>query len=143
MNFLKPSKDKIILFLFMILAALVTAILLMFTNRLLLTHYYFGGYSVYYRMGQFIVSFLRYIIIGYLTIAFFKKKVSPGGEYYNIFKVVILLFLFSFLYQALLGYIGRIAPDIFFSSWVNLSFVSVNLILYYLLACVIYKFNKP
>ena len=125
----------------MILAAFVTAILLIFINRWLAMNYYFSGYAVYYKIGQFIVGLLRYIIIGYLVIAFYKKKVSLGGEYYNIFKIVMLLFAFGFLHQIFLGYIEKVAPDIFLSTWVNFSFVSVNLVLYYLLACVIYKFN--
>lgn len=125
----------------MILAAFVTAILLILINRWLAMNYYFSGYAVYYKIGQFVVGLLRYIIIGYLTIAFYKKKVSLGGEYYNIFKVVMFLLTFSFLHKTFLGYIGRIAPDIFLSTWVNFSFVLVNLILYYLLACVVYKFD--
>ena len=126
----------------MILAAFVTAILLILINRWLAMNYYFSGYAVYYKIGQFVVGLLRYIIIGYLTIAFYKKKVSLGGEYYNIFKVAMLLAVFSFLHRSVIGYVSQKAPEIFFTNWMNIEFFTVSLFWYYLLACVIYYFDK-
>jgi len=88
------------------------------------------------------MSIIRYITIAYLAIVFYKKKISPQGEYFAIFKIAILLAIFGFLYRLFLSYMGQQAPDKFFSNWVNAGFVVINLAWYYVLACIVYSFKK-
>jgi len=142
MTFLKLTKKKTRLFLSLIISTFVVGVLFLLINRVLIVNYYLGWHALYHQLINFFINILRYIIIAYLTIVFYKKKLSPQGEYYTIFKVVILLIIFSFLYQLFLSYIGRQAPDIFFSNWVNAGFVVINLAWYYLLVCIVYNFNE-
>lgn len=142
MIFLKLTKNKTRLFLSMIISAFIAGVLFILINRVLIVNYYPGGQTLYHQLIYFFIDIFRYIIIAYLTIAFYKKKISPQGEYYTIFKVAILLVIFSFLYRLFLSYIGRQAPDIFFSNWVNAGFVVINLAWYYLLVCVVDNFDK-
>src|SRR5680860_1914792 len=141
MTFLKLTKKKTKLFLSLIISSFIVGVLFILINRVLIVNYYLGEQSLY-QLINFFINILRYIIIAYLTIVFYKKKLSPQGEYYTIFKVAILLIIFSFLYQLFLSYIGRQAPDIFFSHWVNAGFVVINLAWYYLLVCIVYDFNE-
>jgi len=99
-------------------------------------------YQGWHQSIQFFIDIFQCVVIAYLTIAFYKKKISPQGEYYTIFKITILLIIFSFLYQLFLSYIGRQTPNMFLSNWVNAGFVVINLTWYYVLACVIYDFDK-
>jgi len=142
MTFLKLTKNKTRLFLSMIISSFITGILFILINRFLIVNYYPGGQDFYFQSINFFIGISRYIIIAYLTIAFYKKKISPQGEYYAIFKVAILLAVFSFLYQLFLSCIGRQAPNMFFSNWVNAGFTVINLAWYYLLVCVVYGFNE-
>lgn len=138
MTFLKLTKNKTRLFLSMIVSSFIASIFYLLISRFLIANYYLGWHQSIY----FFVDILQYIIIAYLTIAFYKKKVSPRGEYYTIFKVVIFLIIFSFLYQLFLSYVGRQAPNMSSSNWVNAGFVVINLGWYYLLSCLIYDFDK-
>jgi len=138
MTFLKLTKNKTRLFLSMIISSFIAGALFILINRFLIVNYYLG----WYQSINFFISIFQHIIIAYLTIAFYKKKISPQGEYYTIFKIAILLIIFSFLYQLFLSYIGRQVPNISFSNWVNAGFVVINLAWYYLLACIIYNFDK-
>ena len=140
--FLKPNKNKIRLFLSLIISAFIVGVLFIFLNRFLIVNYYLGSQTLYHQLIYFFVSIFQNLIIAYLTIAFYKKKLSPQGEFYTIFKVTILLVVFSFFYQLFLSYVGRQAPDIFLSNWVNAGFMVINLAWYYLLVCVIYDFDK-
>jgi ABC-type multidrug transport system fused ATPase/permease subunit len=103
---------------------------------------YYLSWQTLYQQLNFFINILRYIAIAYLTIAFYKKKISPYGEYYTIFKIAILLLVFSFLYHLFLSYIVQQVPDIFFFNWLNVGFVVINLAWYYLLVCIAYDFNK-
>jgi len=145
MVFLKLIKNKTKLFLAMIIASFVVGALSILINRFLILNFYSNGQIFYNQLIQFInffISILRYIAIAYLTIAFYKKKISPQGEYYTIFKIAMLLAIFGFLYRLFLSYIGQQASDIFFSNWVNAGFVAINLIWYYVLICIVYNFDE-
>ncbi len=142
MVFLKLTKNKTKLFLAMIVASFVVGVLSMLINRFLILNFYSDGQIVYHQLINFLMSIIRYIAIAYLTIAFYKKKISPQEEYYVIFKIAILLAIFSFLYRLFLSYIGQQAPGIFFSNWVNAEFVAINLIWYYVLVCIVYSFKE-
>jgi hypothetical protein len=145
MVFLKLTKNKTKLFLAMIVASFVVGVLSILINRFLILNFYSNGQIFYHQLIQFInffISILRYIAIAYLTIAFYKKKILPQGEYYAIFKIAMLLAIFGFLYHLFLSYIGQQAPDIFFSNWVNAGFVAINLIWYYVLICIVYNFDE-
>ena len=141
MTFLKLTKNKTRLFLSMIVASFVVGVLSLLVNRFLILNYYHDGRIFYHQLINFFIDIIRYIAIAYLTMAFYKKKISARGEYYVIFKIAILLLVFSFLYHLFLGYIGRQVPDLFFSNWVNAGFVLINLAWYYLLICIAYDFN--
>ena len=140
MTFLKLTKNKTRLFLSLIIATFVVGVLSLLVNRFLILNYYHGIQIFYYQLINFFIDIIRYIAIAYLTMAFYKKKISPHGEYYTIFKIAILLLVSSFLYHLFLSYIGQQAPDIFFSNWVNAGFVVINLAWYYLLICIAYYF---
>jgi len=142
MAFLKLTKNKTRLFLSMIISAFIAGALFILINRFLIVYYYHEWQTFYHQLVYFFIGIFQYIIIAYLTISFYKKKISPRGEYYTIFKVAILLVVFSFLYRLFLSYIGRQWPDMAFSNWVNAGFVVINLARYYLLVCVIYNFNE-
>jgi hypothetical protein len=142
MTYLKPTKEKIRLFLFLIISAFIAGIFSIFLQRFLIVNYYQGTQIPYHQLINFFISIFQNLIIAYLTIAFYKKKFSPQGEFYTIFKVTALLVIFSFLYQLFLSYVGRQAPDIFFSNWLNVVFVATNLAWYYLLVCIVYDFNR-
>lgn len=142
MAFLKLTKNKTRLFLSLIIATFVVGVLSLLVNRFLILNYYHGVQIFYHQLINFFIDIIRYIAIAYLTMAFYKKKISPHGEYYTIFKIAILLLVFSFLYHLFLSYIGQQAPDIFFSNWVNAGFVVINLAWYYLLACIVYSFKE-
>ena len=142
MTFLKLTKNKTRLFLSLIIATFVVGVLSLLVNRFLILNYYHGVQIFYHQLINFFIDIIRYIAIAYLTMAFYKKKISPHGEYYTIFKIAILLLVFSFLYHLFLSYIGQQAPDIFFSNWVNAGFVVINLAWYYLLACIVYSFKE-
>jgi len=142
MVFLKLTKDKTKLFLAMVVASFVVGVLSILINRFLILNFYSNGQIIYHQLINFLMSIIRYISIAYLTISFYKKKISPQGEYYVIFKIAVLLAVFSFLYRLFLNYIGRQTPDIFFSNWVNAGFVVINLAWYYLLACIVYSFKE-
>lgn len=141
MTFLKLTKNKTKLFLSMIAASFVVGALSILINRFLILNFYLEGQIFYHQLINFFIDIIRYIAIAYLTMAFYKKKISPHGEYYTIFKIAILLAIFGFLYRLFLSYIGQQAPDIFFSNWVNAGFVVINLTWYYLLICIAYYFN--
>jgi len=138
MTFLKLTKNKAKLFFLMIIASFIAGALFLLLSRFLIANYYSGRHQSIY----FFISIFQYIIIAYLTIAFYKKKISPQGEYYTIFRVAVLLIIFNFFYQLFLNYAGRQTPDMLFSSWTNMMFVIINLTGYYLLACVIYDFDE-
>jgi len=138
MAFLKLTKNKTRLFLSMIISSFIAGVLFILINRFLIVNYYQG----WHQSIQFFIDIFQCVVIAYLTIAFYKKKISPQGEYYTIFKITILLIIFSFLYQLFLSYIGRQTPNMFLSNWVNAGFVVINLTWYYVLACVIYDFDK-
>lgn len=142
MTFLKLTKNKTKLFLVMIVASFIVGALSILINRFLILNFYLEGQIFYHQLLNFFMSLIRYIIIAYLTIVFYKKKISPQGEYYTIFKITVLLAIFSFLYRLFLSYVGRQASDIFFSNWVNAGFVAINLAWYYVLACIVYNFNE-
>ena len=142
MAFLKLTKNKTKLFLSMIAASFVVGALSVLINRFLILNFYLEGQIFYHQLLNFFMSIIRYIAIAYLTIAFYKKKISPRGEYYAIFKIAALLAIFSFLYRLFLSYVGQQAPDIFFSNWINVSFVVVNLAWYYVLTCIVYNFKE-
>lgn len=142
MNFLQPTKNKIKLFFFVILASLVTAVFVMLINRWFARNYFHVGNVIFWRTSMISVAYLRHFIVGYLIIAFHKKKFVLKGEYYSVFKVAVLLAVFSYLHQAVLAYVSQKAPEIFFSTWINLEFFVASLLWYYLLACIIYYFDK-
>ncbi len=142
MVFLKLTKNKTKLFLAMIVASFVVGALSMLINRFLILNFYSDGQIVYHQLINFLMSIIRYIAIAYLIIAFYKKKISPQGEYYSILKIAILLAIFGFLYRLFLSYMSQQAPDIFFSNWVNAGFVAINLIWYYVLVCIVYSFKE-
>jgi phosphatidylglycerophosphate synthase len=142
MTFLKLTKNKTKLFLSMIVASFVVGALSILINRFLILNFYLEGQIFYHQLINFFVSIIRYIAIAYLAIVFYKKKISPQGEYYAIFKIAILLLIFSFLYHLFLSYIAQQAPDIFFSNWVNAGFVVINLAWYYVLTCIVYNFKE-
>jgi hypothetical protein len=145
MVFLKLTKNKTKLFLAMIVASFVVGALSILINRFLILNFYSNGQIFYHQLIQFInffISILRYIAIAYLTIAFYKKKILPQGEYYAIFKIATLLAIFGFLYRLFLSYMGQQTPDIFFSNWVNAGFVAINLIWYYVLICIVYNLDE-
>jgi len=142
MTFLKLTKNKTKLFLSMIAASFVVGALSILINRFLILNFYLEGQIFYHQLINFFIDIIRYIAIAYLTMAFYKKKISPHGEYYTIFKIAILLAIFGFLYRLFLSYIGQQAPDIFFSNWVNAGFVLINLAWYYVLACIVYSFKE-
>ncbi len=142
MTFLKLTKNKTKLFLSMIAASFVVGALSILINRFLILNFYLEGQIFYHQLINFFIDIIRYIAIAYLTMAFYKKKISPHGEYYTIFKIAILLAIFGFLYRLFLSYIGQQAPDIFFSNWVNAGFVVINLTWYYLLICIVYNFKE-
>jgi len=142
MAFLKLTKNKTKLFLAMIVASFIVGALSVLINRFLILNFYLEGQISYHQLINFLISIIRYIAIAYLTISFYKKKISPQGEYYAILKIAILLAIFSFLYRLFLSYVGRQAPDIFFSNWVNAGFVAINLAWYYLLICIVYSFKE-
>jgi uncharacterized membrane protein len=141
MTFLKLTKNKTKLFLAMIVASFVVGALSILINRFLILNFYSNWQIFYHQLLNFFMSIIRYIIIAYLIIAFYKKKISPQGEYYTIFKIAVLLAIFSFLYRLFLSYVSRQTPDIFFSNWVNAGFAVINLAWYYLLICIAYDFN--
>ena len=142
MVFLKLTKNKTKLFLAMIVASFVVGVLSMLINRFLILNFYSDGQIVYHQLINFLMSIIRYIAIAYLTIVFYKKKISPQGGYYAIFKIATLLAIFGFLYRLFLSYMGQQVPDLFFSNWGNVGFVVINLAWYYVLACIIYSFKE-
>jgi len=142
MAYLKLTKNKTKLFLAMIVASFVVGALSVLINRFLVLNFYSEGQIFYHQLINFFMSIIRYITIAYLAIVFYKKKISPQGEYFAIFKIAILLAIFGFLYRLFLSYMGQQAPDKFFSNWVNAGFVVINLAWYYVLACIVYSFKK-
>ena len=142
MTFLKLTKNKTKLFLSMIAASFVVGALSILINRFLILNFYLEGQIFYHQLINFFIDIIRYIAIAYLTMAFYKKKISPHGEYYTIFKIAILLAIFGFLYRLFLSYMGQQVPDLFFSNWGNVGFVVINLAWYYVLACIIYSFKE-
>lgn len=142
MDFIKPNREKIRLFIIIILASLIAAVPFIFLSRFLAVNYYVWNHPLHYRLGYLVANILRYTLIGYLIIAFYKKKLSPTGEYYSIFKAAMLLWVFGFLHRSVIGYFSRNAPEIFFSKWMNIEFFAVGLLWYYVLACIIYYFGK-
>lgn len=138
MTFLRLTKNKIRLFLSMIISSFIAGVLIILISRFLIVSYYPEQHQFIY----FFIDIFQCIIIAYLTIAFYKKKLSPQGEYYIIFRVAILLIIFSFLYQLFLSYIGQQAPNIYSSNWMNAGFLVINLAWYYSLSCIIYNFDK-
>ena len=136
MTFLKLTKNKTKLFLLLIISSFIVGNLHILISRFLITNYYPNQY----RLNCFFIGILQDIIIAYLTIAFYKKKLSPRGEYYTIFKITLLLIIFSFLYQLFLSYIVWQVPDAFFSNWLNAGFAIINLAWYYLLSCLINQY---
>jgi len=142
MVFLKSTKNKTKLFLAMIASSFVVGALFILINRYLILNFYSNGQIFYHQAINFFISVFQYIAIAYITIFFYKKKVSPRGEYYAIFKIAILLAIFGFLYRLFLSYVGQRTPGIFFSNWVNAGFVVINLIWYYVLACIVYSFKE-
>ena len=142
MDFLKLTKNKTKLFLSMIVASFIVGALSILINRFLILNFYADGQILYHQLINFLMSIIRYIIIAYLIIAFYKKKISPQGEYYTIFKITVLLVIFSFLYRLFLSYINQQIPEAIFSNWINVSFVVVNLAWYYVLICFVYNFKE-
>ena len=145
MTFLKLTKNKTKLFLAMIVASFIVGVLSILINRFLILNFYSNGQIFYHQLIQFInlfISIIRYIVIAYLTIAFYKKKISPQGEYYTIFKITALLAVFSFLYRLFLNYVSQGESDILFSDWVNAGFIVINLAWHYVLICTVYDFKE-
>ena len=140
MGFIKPTKDKLKLFLIIIFSIIIVSALFILVNYFLV-QYFLLEHPIYYRLSLFFASLIRYFLIGYLVMFLYKKKISLKGEYCFIFKIVILLAVFSYLNHLFFGFIGSINPEIFFTNWINLIFPIVNIFLYYLLACIVYKFK--
>ena len=134
----KINKNITRLFLLLIISSFIAGILHILISNFLIISYY----PDQYRLICLFIDILQNIIIAYLTVAFYKKKLSPRGEYYTIFKITLLLIIFNFLYQLFLGYVAWQAPNIFFSNLVNVGFALINLALFYLLSCIIYNFDK-
>ena len=141
MSFIKPTKDKLKLFLIIIFSIIIVSVLFILVNRFLTTKLFLSGHPTYYQLSYFFLNLIRYFVIAYLIMFFYKKKLSLKGEYYFIFKIVILLAVFSYLNHSFFGFIGSINPEIFFTNWINLIFPIVNIFLCYLLACIVYKFK--
>lgn len=144
MVFLKLTRSKTKLFLSMIAASFIIGAFFVLINRFLILNFYLD-WQISYRQHQlmnFFMSIVRYIAIAYLTLSFYRKKVSPRGKYYTIFQIAALLAVFSFLYRLFLNYINQQLPGAFFSNWTSVGLIAVNLIWYYLLACIIYNFNE-
>lgn len=139
-KFLKPSKDKKKLFYFMILIAFLISIIDMFLTRFLIKYYYYND-SMVYGLYFFITRFLRYFLIAYLSITFIKKKCSISKEFYNIFKVVLLLYAFSVLHSTLTNFVFN-KLNLFTVNWVQYALAFTSLITYYIVACYIYSFKK-
>ena len=142
MTFLKLTKNKTKLFLAMIFASFIVGALSILINRFLILNFYLEGQISYHQLINFFMSIIRYVAIAYLTIVFYKKKISPQGEYFVIFEITALLAIFGFLYRLFLSYMGQQVPDLFFSNWVNAGFVAINLIWYYVLTCIVYNFKE-
>ena len=141
MAFLKLTKNKAKLFLSMIAASFIIGAFFVLINRFLILNFYSEWQTSIRQFANFFISIVRYFAIAYLIISFYKKKVSPQGEYYTIFKIAMFLAIFGFLYRLFLNYINQQLPEISFSNWASVGLVVVNLVWYYLLACIIYNFN--
>jgi len=122
MPFLKLTRNKVKLLLLMIVASFIVGVLFILINRVLVLNIYFGKQVFYQQIINFFINILRYIVISYLTLSFYQRKLSFQGKYYVIFKISALLMIFSFLYQLFLSYINKFMPGILFSSWINIIF---------------------
>ncbi len=142
MTFLKLTKDKIRLFLSMIVASFIVGILSILLSRFVIVNYYVEWQTLSYLFIHFFISIFKFIIIAYLTIAFYKKKFSFQGEYYAIFKIALLFIVFNFLYQLFFSWVNWQIPVTFFPAWLNVLLAVINLTWFYLLACIIYDFDK-
>ena len=141
MNFLKPTKGKLKLFLIIIFSVLAVSVLFVLVNLFLATNWLMEN-PVYYRLSYFFINLLRYFIVAYLIMLLYKKRISLKGEYYFVFKIFILLAVFSYLHHSLLNLIVSINPEIFFTNWINIEFVFVNILFCYLLAGIVYRFKS-
>ena len=142
MPFLKLTRNKVKLLLLMIVASFIVGILFILINRVLVLNIYFGKQVFYQQIINFFINILRYIVISYLTLSFYQRKLSFQGKYYAIFKISALLMIFSFLYQLFLSYISKLIPGILLSNWINIIFVIANLAWYYVLVCIVYNFRE-
>jgi len=139
--FLKPTKEKLKLFLIIIFSVLAVSVLFVLVNFFLATNWLMEN-PVYYRLSYFFINLLRYFIVAYLIMLLYKKRISLKGEYYFVFKIFILLAVFSYLHHSLLNLIVSINPEIFFTNWINIEFVFVNILFCYLLAGIVYRFKS-
>src|SRR6056297_1545352 len=142
MNFLKPNKEKLKLFLIIIFSVVTVSVLFVLVNPFLATNYFLIEHPAYYRLSYFFINILRYFVIAYLVMILYKKKIVLKGEYYFVFKIFILLAVFSYLHHSLLNLIVSINPEIFFTNWINIEFVFVNILFCYLLAGIVYRFKS-
>lgn len=126
----------------MIAASFIIGAFFVLINRFLILNFYLDWQISYHQLINFLMSIVRYIAIAYLTLSFYKKRVSPQGKYYAIFKIAVLLAIFDFLCRLFLNYINEQLPVIFFSNWAGVGLAAINLAWYYLLACVIYDFKE-
>ncbi len=142
MIFLKPSKNKIKIFLFMIPVSLVLSSIVILISRFAIENYYCSGCAAY-RLFFLIIGALRYFLFSFFVISFASKKFSFAGQYYNILKVVMLLFSFNVLTKAFYVFLYKITPlDISMSYWFQASYFIYALLIYYIIACYIHNFNK-
>ncbi len=141
-KFLKPSKNKIELFLYMIFLSFLVSLIYMFLTRFMVEHSYYKIINeMIYEIYYFIIQLLRYFLIAYLSIAFIRNDYSINKEIYNIFKVVILFYAISFLHSSLVNYIYN-TTDIVMLSWVQYILAASGLMNYYIVACYVYGFKK-
>jgi hypothetical protein len=142
MNFLKPTKEKFKLFLIIILSVIAVSVLYVFVMRFLVPSHLLVENPTYYRLSYFFTNILRNFIIACLIIMLYKKRISLKGEYYSVFKIFIILTVFSYLHHLFISMIASIYPKIFFTNLINIEFVVVNILFCYFLASVVYKFKS-
>jgi len=130
----------------MILVYFSLSFLFMFVDRFLINtslRVDMSRYGNYIRLLYFILNILKYFLISFLSIALVRKKFSIHGQYYNIFKVVMLFFLFNVLYSALYNFLStKISPALFYSGFIQIGSAVPMLLAYYIIACILYPYTR-
>ena len=140
LNFIRPSKDKIVIFLSMIILSFILFLLNIFLHKFFILDNFYYDQRYVYDLFWIVANTLRYFLVSFLVISFIEKKFTLSGRYYNIFKIILLLASFGFLLNYFYIFLHKIIPeDIYFSNWNFVLALTPILSGYYIIACFIHN----